>query len=298
MTTNMPVDRLPDAEEVRGVLRPGRDLEDRIRRFIAEQLGGILPPSPARGVDWYYHATVLGARTMEALPVLLRHRPTESDLPLVDIGCGMGSTVMLAHHLGVPATGIEPGVGELTLARERWGAAGFSSPTPFLRGSGEHLPFAGGRASAVLLHDVLEHVADWKAVLGEARRILMPGGVMYIKGPSYAVRFTEPHYRVPWLPLLPRRVARSYLSLLGRQTGYYEDHIHYRRRGEVIDELRRLDLSLTFPRQEKMADPSSVNRTWVKNLVRLCDTPALRPLAALAAENPMQSTIDVVARAR
>lgn len=283
---------------VRQLLRPNPELECRVRGFIEEQLHGILPSRRQRGVDWYYDAVVLGGRAVEALRVLRRHWPQDASGPLVDIGCGMGSTVMLANRLGMPAVGIEPGSGELSLAAERWAAAGLGGPAPFVRGGGERLPLATGSASAVLLHDVLEHVAGWKTVLREATRVLMPGGLLYVKGPSYAVRFLEPHYRVPWLPLLPRPVARAYLSVLGRRTDYYDAHIHHRRRGEVLAELRRLGLALSFPRQDKLRDPSMVNRSWVKELVRLCQTAPLRSLARLAAENPLQSTIDVLAHAR
>lgn len=292
-----PSDSPFDPRQVRELLRPGRELEGRIRGFIDGQLGGILPSRPERGVDWYYDVVVLGGRSLEALRVLHRHRPQAAAGPLVDVGCGMGSTVMLANHVGIPAVGVEPGPGELGLAKERWAAAGLPGAAPFVRGSGEGLPFATGVASAVLLHDVLEHVAGWKTVLQEARRVLMPGGVMYVKGPSYAVRFQEPHYRVPWLPLLPRPVAHGYLAALGRRTDYYDDHIHHRRRGEVLAELRRLGMTLSFPRRDKLQDPSMVNRAWVKELVRLGQTGPLRSVARLAAENPLQSTIDVLANA-
>ena len=293
-----PGDSLDDPDQVREYLRPNRELEGRIRGFIGDQLGGILPSRPERGVDWYYDVAVLGGRAMEALTVLDRYRPPDASGLLVDIGCGMGSVVMLANRLGIPAVGLEPGAGELALARERWTAAGQSSSAPFVRGSGERLPFASGVASVVLLHDVLEHVAGWRAVLKEARRVLMSDGIMYVKGPSYAVRFVEPHYRVPWLPSLPRRVAHGYLALLGRRTDYYDAHIHHRRRGEVLTELRGLGLSLSFPRRDKLDDPSMVNRAWVRELVRLSRTAPLRRLARVAAENPLQATIDVVARAR
>jgi 2-polyprenyl-6-hydroxyphenyl methylase/3-demethylubiquinone-9 3-methyltransferase len=41
-------------------------------------------------------------------------------------------------------------------------------------------PLAEASADLVLLADVVEHVADWRAALGEAARLLRPGGVLYV----------------------------------------------------------------------------------------------------------------------
>ena len=43
-------------------------------------------------------------------------------------------------------------------------------------GGGEHLPFRAGSFDAVLLIDVLEHIADDAGVAQEAVRVLRPGG--------------------------------------------------------------------------------------------------------------------------
>ena len=147
-----------------------------------------------------------------------------------------------------------------------------------------------------MLHDVLEHVSDWERVLAEVRRVLAPGAGVYIKGPSYAFRFVEPHYRLPWLPMLPKPIARRYLARLGRDTGYLE-HLGYRRRGAVLRRLRELGFELSFPRRQKLDDLSAINRPQVRRLV----APFARggPLAGVGralADQPFQSVIDVVAR--
>jgi SAM-dependent methyltransferase len=184
---------------------------------------------------------------------------------------------------------VEPGREELALGRERAEAVGVD-PERLSPGTGEALPYPDGSLSGALLHDVLEHVLDWRVVLRECRRVLEPGGVLYVKGPSYAWRFQEPHYRVPWLPMLPKPVARRYLRALGRDVGYLE-HLGWRRRGAVIAELRGLGFELSFPRREKVADPERVNRPWARRLVQ-----RFPRAAAAVADNPLQSAIDVVAR--
>jgi SAM-dependent methyltransferase len=53
----------------------------------------------------------------------------------------------------------------------------------FRESGAEKLPFGDGSFSAVLLFDVLEHVASPDVVLNELYRVLRPGGVLHIFSP-------------------------------------------------------------------------------------------------------------------
>jgi SAM-dependent methyltransferase len=65
------------------------------------------------------------------------------------------------------------------------------------------------------MNQVIEHVGDQAAVLREALRVTRDGGAVYIACPNY-LRFYEPHYKIFWLPLLPKTLGRWYLKLRGR----------------------------------------------------------------------------------
>lgn len=283
----------PTSAEVRDRIAPGPELGVRIRAFLDAQLGGILPKSPGRGVDWYYDWVVLGDRALEAYRILEPHLATAA--PIVDIGAGTGSFVLLARSCGHTAFGVEPG-DEASLARDRWLERGDTSAPPFTRGVGERLPFRDGSVGALLLHDVLEHVDDWRSVLAECRRVIRPGGVAYIKGPSYAFRFVEPHYRLPWLPLLPKAIARRYVVAMGRDPGYL-GHLGYRRRGAVLRELSTLGFDIELPRRQKLAEIELINRGWVRTLARpFAPGRRLGRVGAVLADQPLQSVMDVLAR--
>lgn len=279
---------------VSGLPPPSGALAGDLRAFVDAQLGGVLPRSE-RARARYFNSVVLGARAQEALATLSRwQRPAGK--PVIDVGSGLGSFVVLASLRGEDALGVEPGEQELALSRRRAEEAGLSASL-FRPGIGERLPAAGGSASAVLVHDVLEHVGDWRRVLDEAHRVLASGGILYVKGPTYGFRFFEPHYRLPWLPLLPAPLARTYLKALDRDLGYFE-HLGYRRRGEVLSHLRGLGLELMFPRREKLARPEAIRRAWVRTGVRSLrlDRVASSRLGKLVADNPLQSGVDVIAR--
>ena len=66
------------------------------------------------------------------------------------------------------------------------------------------------------MNQVIEHVGDQRAVLREALRVMKPGGALYLACPNY-LRFYEPHYKIFWIPLLPKFLGRLYLRLRGRR---------------------------------------------------------------------------------
>ena len=80
---------------------------------------------------------------------------------------------------------------------------------------GEELPFPDACFDLVTTYQTLEHVRDVNQCLSEMLRVLKPGGVLYARAPDYN-SFFEPHYRLPFLPRMNRRVAAAYLKALGR----------------------------------------------------------------------------------
>jgi SAM-dependent methyltransferase len=145
---------------------------------------------------------------------------------VLDIGSGVGGFVVGCRQLGYRAFGVEP---------DRIGAGGHITSIEiasrrvarnvFVAAAGEALPFADETFDLVTLNQVVEHVPDQSAVLNEAARVLRPGGAMYVACPNY-LRFYEPHYKVFWLPLMPKILGRLYLRLRGRNPVMLKD-LHY-----------------------------------------------------------------------
>ena len=95
---------------------------------------------------------------------------------VLDLGCAFGfGTRRLAD--GRFVVGID--VNEAYIRR----AARVDGGARFLRATGERLPFAAAAFDAVLCLDVLEHVADERAVIAEIARVLRPGGVLIASVP-------------------------------------------------------------------------------------------------------------------
>jgi ubiquinone/menaquinone biosynthesis C-methylase UbiE len=82
---------------------------------------------------------------------------------------------------------------------------------------GESLPFEDSSFDLVTSYQTLEHVESVSECLKEMIRVLKPGGFLYIKCPDYN-SFFEPHYQLPFLPVMNKGVAEKYLNFMGRPT--------------------------------------------------------------------------------
>ena len=91
-------------------------------------------------------------------------------LDVLDLGCGTGHlSRMLERDNRVVS--YDPAFEGVRTTRDRR-----QRPGAFVVGGGEHLPFRDESFDAILLIDVLEHIADDAGVAGEALRVLRPGG--------------------------------------------------------------------------------------------------------------------------
>jgi 2-polyprenyl-3-methyl-5-hydroxy-6-metoxy-1,4-benzoquinol methylase len=142
---------------------------------------------------------------------------------VLDLGVGLGGLSAEVAHRGALLVGIEPGDAWRELAAKRVAAVG----NGFILGAvGEQLPFAANSFDLIISLQVLEHVQNPRAVINEVFRVLKPGGYIYISYENY-LSFWEPHYRVHWLPLLPKRLGAAYLKMLGRNPRFLFESVTY-----------------------------------------------------------------------
>lgn len=100
---------------------------------------------------------------------------------VVDIGCGDGALVRALAKRGAQALGLDPGLAVLRKAVSHAGGAA----SAFIAARAESLPLVAGAADLVIFFNSLHHVpvAGQAPALTEARRVLAPGGQLYIMEP-------------------------------------------------------------------------------------------------------------------
>jgi len=157
---------------------------------------------------------------------------------ILDLGSGCGTFVKVCKDHNLEATGVEPDCEVIEVAKLK-GVGG-----DIVRGVGEYLPFEEESFDVITSMSVLEHVQSPQKVLCESIRVLKRKGVFWLSVPDYSRSFYEGHYKLFWLPLMPKRIAKIYVRLRGRTDTKYLDSIQYTTRKGVINALQNLNVRM------------------------------------------------------
>lgn len=190
-----------------------RGLADYYTRYYRDALGlpGWRELVTVRLSEESYEAAHL-ARLEAALG-----RPV-SGLRLLNVGCGTGGFTVIARRAGAHAIGVDAEPAAVEICRLKASAEGGGAVA---LGAAEALPFDEASFDLVYCFSTLEHVASVRGAVREMLRVTRPGGAVYVNAPS-ALACYEGHYKVFWLPLMPKFLARSYLRARHRPTAFVD----------------------------------------------------------------------------
>lgn len=246
-------------------------VHDLLMQYRRENWQGIQTP------EW--QERIVADMLRDGPPVVLERiapywRPRPGDR-ILDIGSGVGGFVAACRKLGLNAYGVEPdrigngsNITAIQIAARRLDAPAF------VVGVGERLPLATASFDLVVLDQVIEHVSDQSAVLAEALRVAKPDGAVYVACPNY-LGFYEPHYKISFLPLMPKLLGGLYLKLRGRNPVLL-DQIRYTTNWRVRRLLRPFRLQSVldlngeqFLRKCKDGGFASARARLIRRLTRL-----------------------------
>jgi ubiquinone/menaquinone biosynthesis C-methylase UbiE len=151
--------------------------------------------------DARLHAVYADGRQMSPdalqtwMEAFARHLPPTRPLVWLDLGSGTGRmTPSLASAFGGPAYGVEPSD---RMRAQALAQAGHPAVT-YAAGSAEHVPLPDASCDAALLFFVWHHVADREGAVRELRRVVKPGGKLFVQG-----NFSDRMPDVWWFRVVP-----------------------------------------------------------------------------------------------
>ena len=124
---------------------------------------------------------------------------------VLDVGCGAGGKTMYYAAQGVERiVGMDIVAHYQQEAEELARQLGYADKFTFVVGDAAHTGFPDGSFDTIIMNDAMEHVARPDLVLAEVRRILRPGGRLYVNFPPYYHPFgahLSDLIGIPWVHL-------------------------------------------------------------------------------------------------
>ena len=142
-----------------------------------------------------------------------RTSSTLKGLRILDVGCGGGLVSEPLARMGAEVTGIDPSPEIIAAARLHAGEGGLA--IDYRATTAEALLAAGERFDAVLILEVVEHVADVAAFVATIAGLVKPGGLVVASTinrtlKAFALAIVGAEYLLRWLP----RGTHSYDKLV------------------------------------------------------------------------------------
>jgi 2-polyprenyl-3-methyl-5-hydroxy-6-metoxy-1,4-benzoquinol methylase len=117
------------------------------------------------------------------MDLLDRELAVRTGLRVIDVGCGAGGMLGPLSRYGA-VKGLDTSAELVEFCRTR----GFADVAV---ASAYALPVEAESADLITLFDIIEHVPDDERVLRECRRVLSPGGLVFISVPAYQLLYAN-----------------------------------------------------------------------------------------------------------
>jgi 2-polyprenyl-3-methyl-5-hydroxy-6-metoxy-1,4-benzoquinol methylase len=139
----------------------------------------------------------------------------------------------------------------------------------FLPSDAQALPFREEAFDIVICAHVYEHVPDARKLMEEISRVLRPGGICFLAAGN-RLRLVEPHYKLPFLSVLPSFLADWYLRISQKGLHYREKHLTYWGLRKLVSDFQVFDYTIKI-----IQNPEKYSAT------ELCSPGSLRQKVAL-----------------
>lgn len=222
----------------------------------------------------------------ETIKVFLQKYTTEEMFGgkrVLDMGCGAGGKSLYYASCGAEhVTGVDivPRYADESAALAA--KLGLSDKFTFVCASADDMPFEDASFDTVIMNDFMEHISNPEAALGEAFRLLAPGGRIYVNFPPYYHPFgihMSDAINIPWAHAIfsEKALIAAYRQLV---------------RG-LPDEKERLSLRLST-RPDGSEYVGYVNRMSIKRFKKILKAKNITPV--YYSELPLRGFLKPLAR--
>lgn len=156
-----------------------------------------------------------------------------SQMSVLEVGCYKGEISRFLAPFVFVYSAIDIDRNAITIAQEKQKSENLT----FNVQNAEDLPYEDESFDIVICSHVYEHVPNPDLMMTEIYRVLRHGGFCYFAAGN-RLKLVEPHYRLPFLSWVPKRIAHQYLKVSGKGSYYYENLMTYFSLKKLVQRFR------------------------------------------------------------
>lgn len=183
------------------------------------------------------------------MPALSQLMKLEAGLKVAEVGCSIGGNLDPFLKRGCSIYGIDRDENRIFDAKELLSASAGTHANIHLIAQDifdvaetEELRF-----NLIILRDTIEHIDDKNLLLQKLKRMLLPGGIIYIAFPPWRMPFGGHHQvcksfisKIPWFHLLPGFIYFGFLKMMNEHPKVIASLRDDRRTGFSIGKFRSI----------------------------------------------------------
>lgn len=179
------------------------------------------------------------------LPFIEEIKKIDSEVKVLEIGCGMGGNLLPFVQRGCAVTGVDLGKNRIENAAEMLDSC--NNPSIELICGDIFAVNLQKCFDLIIVHDVIEHIPDKDRFFESLRGFLNPGGIVFLAFPSWQMPFGG-HQQIcknrllshlPFYHLLPRFMYRGLLKLFGEEESTINELLSIKKCGITIEGCKK-----------------------------------------------------------
>lgn len=188
------------------------------------------------------------AKTSEKyfLPYIMQCHDINKDMSILEIGCGEGGNLLPFAKLGCNILGVDISRNRIKEAKQLFLQENVAGT--FICDSIFNLTASGRRFDIIICHDVIEHIADKRALLETVHSLLKCSGVFFIAFPAWQMPFGGHQQicrnglisKVPFIHLLPCHLYKQILTYAGESQEMIDELLSIRTTGITIETFEKI----------------------------------------------------------
>ncbi|MFC2153933.1 methyltransferase domain-containing protein [Candidatus Altiarchaeota archaeon] len=184
-----------------------------------------------------YDTKVRGQKAEKILAVLDDYYAGDlKDQIVLDLGCSTGLITSILGKKFKRIVGADIDIHAIRSSAKKQVRENLS----FMIQDGLNLGFIDESFDIVICAHIYEHVPNPQKLMSEIYRVLKPEGVCYFAVENRLL-VIEPHYKLPFLSLIPKKLAHLYLRVFRKEHFYYENLLTVWGLRKLVEDFRIID---------------------------------------------------------